>query len=232
MPTNLSQLINIIASKKNTKNYLEIMATDETFFEVNIPEKTAVNPYFNFNKSEPETEHIKCSELVSDIFFNELDQGIKYNLICLNDVHNFEPTLRDFTNSLIHSNKKTIWVINNTLPPDIYSSLKDKKEALKLAKQAGNKQINWCGDLYKLIFTIHDFFPALSYSTIKTANTAQTLVWYGKRVLMPRFDDFEQISRLDYFTLQKHLDLMLFMPQPKALNLIYKSIKPEHFVTT
>jgi hypothetical protein len=231
MPNNLYQLINKLGTKKKAKTYLEIMAEGDTFFEVNIPEKTVVNPYFQFEKSEHESENNKFFEVVSDIFFLELDQSIKYDLIFFNDVHNFEQTFRDFTNSLTQSNRRTLWVINNTFPPDIYASLKDKKEAIKLAKQAGHKNTNWCGDVYKLILAIHDFFPSLSYCTIKTGDNAQTLIWYGKRVLMPRFNDFEKISRLDYFTLQQHLDLMLLMPQPKAINLIGKSIKPEHFVT-
>jgi hypothetical protein len=223
---------NKVAQKFNAKTYLEIgVGNGETFFDVNIPQKTAVDPYFYFNKSEHETENIKFFEVVSDIFFVELNQTIKYDIIFLKNAHTFEQTFRDFTNSLAHGHEKTIWIIDDVLPSDVYSGLKTFKQAVNFRKQAGGQGAAWHGDVYKLIFALHDFFPAFSYCTINTGGNPQTLVWYSPRVLMPRFNDFEKISRLDYFTLQEHLDLMVFKPEDQAINFVGKALKPEHFVS-
>jgi hypothetical protein len=230
MATPSSRRINKLAEKFNAKTYLEIgVANGHTFFDVNIEQKTAVDPNFKFNKSEYETENTQFCEVVSDIFFANLAQYKKYDLICLNNAHSFEQTFRDFTNSLAYSHDQTIWLVDNVFPYDVYSTLKDHKQAVNYRRSAGGQGPAWHGDVYKLVFALHDFFPAFSYCTINTLGNPQTLVWYGKRVLMPRFNDFEKISRLDYFTLQEHLDLMVFKPENQAFNFIGKSLKPEHF---
>jgi hypothetical protein len=232
MTTHSSRRINKLAGKFKAKTYLEIgVARGHTFFRVNIDQKTAVDPNFKFNKSEYETDNTKFFEVVSDIFFADLDQNTKYDLIFIDGLHTFEQTFRDFTNSLVHGHEKTIWIIDDVLPSDVYSSLREPKEAFNFRKRAGGEGAAWHGDVYKVIFAIHDFFPAFSYCTINTDDNPQTLVWYAKRVLMPRFDDFEKISRLDYFTLQQHLDLMVFKPEDQAINFVGQPLKPEHFVS-
>jgi hypothetical protein len=93
-------------------------------------------------------------------------------------------------------------------------------ERLRAPKRA------WHGDVFKVVFYIHDFWPSLNYRTIVGSGNAQTLVWRANALSRaPRFNDLERISRLTYFDLQANFDVMQAVTEGEATSLCVAEIK-------
>ena len=77
------------------------------------------------------------------------------------------------------------------------------------------------GDIFKMVFAIHDFFPRLSFCTIGTEGNPQTLVWREPRQdFRPRFNSLETVSRMSWFEMRRNFELMRVMPEEEALALV------------
>ena len=71
------------------------------------------------------------------------------------------------------------------------------------------RDASWHGDVYKVVFAMHDFHPGLQYATIMDSGNPQTLVWRAKEPKRGTLlDDMEAISRLTYFDTRKHADIL------------------------
>lgn len=123
---NTAERINEIASKISLQSYLEIGVQEGiTFNKIHkIPYKVAVDPVFRLEYKKYESENVKFFETTSDIFFQTNE--IKFDIIFLDGLHEFKQTLRDFINALEFSHEKTIIIIDDVYPNDIYSSLVGK----------------------------------------------------------------------------------------------------------
>lgn len=205
MTIHAANRINRIARTISAQSYLEVgVATGDTFLRVEIPYKVAVDPHFQFDTSAYETEKQKFYQITSDQFFLSVDDR-EFDIIFLDGLHTFEQTFRDFCNSILVSTPKTVWIIDDTIPSDVFSSIPSPKEALEYrAEQGLAKHTAWHGDIYKMIFAIHDFFPRLSFRTARQGNP-QTVVWQHPRSsFRPIFNDLEKISRLSYFDFRQY----------------------------
>jgi len=202
--------INKIFERSGYMDYLEIgIYQGVTLQEVNAKNKVGVDPKFKFDPQAPNFNDIDLNEITSDVFFESLPLSQKFDLCFIDGLHEFEQTYRDFINCLLHSHEKTIFLIDDTVPIDIYSSIRNQKESKMARAKAKSEGQSWHGDVYKIIFAIHDFHPGLNYRTIINSGNPQTLVWKSKAT--PRqafFDNFEKISRLSYFDLNQHKGLL------------------------
>ena len=94
-----------------------------------------------------------------------------------------------------------------------------------MRKEAGGSGNAWHGDIYKMVFAIHDFFPSLSYVTIATDGNPQTLVWRESRAgFVPRFNSLEVISRLTWFDLRENLDILNRQTEKEAQGRVAASL--------
>ncbi|MFZ2451197.1 MAG: class I SAM-dependent methyltransferase [Methylovulum miyakonense] len=214
--------INTMALAVNAQNYLEIgVNKGVTFFDVSIPQKTAVDPKFLFDVATVTDKNTLFSETSSDEFFSRLPVAQKFDLIFIDGLHTFEQTYRDFCNCLVHSHDRTVFLIDDTKPSDVYSSLNVRRKTNQFRKQAGGKGGAWHGDVFKVIFALHDFHPSLNYRTLSRGwDNPQTLVWLSNKGLRkPLFNSFESISRLTYFDLQEHIDILRLCPEEEAIAL-------------
>ena len=60
--------------------------------------------------------------------------------------------------------------------------------------------LQWHGDVFKVVFAIHDFFPNLSYRTIvDNGNPRLVVVRRQRQEFTPAFSDLEQITRMTYY---------------------------------
>lgn len=211
--------INSLARAANAKSYLEIgVSRGATFFAVEIPRRVGVDPAFRFDARAKATGDTRLFEMTSDDWFVAHSRGETFDVIFLDGLHTFEQTFRDFCNSLAVAHDRTVWVIDDTVPSDIYSAWPDQKEAATVrresfARLSDNVTINgklkggWHGDVFKVVFAIHDFFPTLSYCTIMTGGNPQTLVWRTPRTAFaPLFNSLEAISRLTFFDFRRRFD--------------------------
>ena len=85
--------------------------------------------------------------------------------------------MRDFTNALLHTHDRSVILLDDTLPSDIFSSLPDVRESVSLRMRFNNLSQDWHGDVFKIVPMINDFFPGLEFRTITTDGNPQTVVW-------------------------------------------------------
>ena len=208
-----------LAELVDARSYLEIgVHNGATFNNVEIENKDAVDPTFHFDVRAFATPSVRFFEVTSDHFFLHFHKGVRYDLIFLDGLHTFEQTFRDFCASFAATHRRTLWLIDDVFPVDIYSAHPDQKTALRFRHGTGNKRKAWHGDVYKVVFAINDFFPNISFRTIKTGGNHQLVAWKApRRDFRPRFNDLERISRLTYYDLHDHLDVYRFGTEEEVL---------------
>lgn len=236
--TNASDLINLLARRFEARKYLEIgVRHGDTFFAVNLPLKTAVDPAFTFDWA------ARCDAVYaaqsSDEFFASfpesetaapfLENGRPvWDLIFIDGLHTFEQSCRDFENSLRFAHQNTIWLLDDTVPSDPYSALPDQELALRCRALAGGQGRAWHGEVYKTLFAIHDFHPEISYCTVMGPGNPLTVLWRSPPSpdRVPRFGSRELISGLNYFSLLKEADLLLPVEIGALGSLVGQSLAP------
>jgi len=224
-----SRRINEIAAVTSATTYLEVgVAAGDTFFGVDLPMKDAVDPHFAFATADHATETQRFFETTSDRFFASRDPRPLYDIIFLDGLHTFEQTFRDFCSALSHAHGRTVFLIDDTVPSDVYSSLPDPTQAIEeRALAVGGGDTSWHGDVYKMVLALHDFFPALSYATITDGGNPQTLVWREPRAdFAPRYDNLEKVSRTGYFDLSALRDVFQFTREAEAMARMRAALDP------
>lgn len=226
-----SRRINFLAKHLGAKNYLEVgVCRGHTFLRVDIPRKIAVDPNFQFDFKPHGKDQVEFIQETSDEYFLKKVGAEQFDIIFLDGLHKFEQTFRDFANATAHGHRDTIWIIDDTVPIDVYSSLPEQRDARRFRKECapGEFKPAWHGDVYKVVFAIHDFFPAYSYATIHDQGNPQTVVWQRPREnFAPLFNDFEKISRLDFFDMKKHAQVFNYASEKDVLDLAVRSLKPK-----
>lgn len=210
MKTLRPERLNLIAGIIEAKSYLEIgVCKGLTFNRVNIQKKDAVDPNFRFDTTPHESQDVRFFEKPSDSFFgdNSLVKH-KYDLIYLDGLHEFNQTYRDFCNSLAYSHDDTVWLIDDTNPTSYEASLSSQSRTKSLRTNTGLTDNAWMGDVYRVVYAIHDFFPQFHLSTYKSHG--QTVIWKNPN---PRVNflvnDLGQISNLDYASFVESRDICL-----------------------
>jgi hypothetical protein len=191
--------LNTLAKINSATKYLEIgIADGANFRKIDVPFKVAVDPKYLFDTEQYSDENTKYLEMTSDEFFSKFALNYeKFDLIYLDGLHTFEQTFRDFCASLRHSHERTIWLIDDTCPVSFASAIPNLRRSRKLCELTGDNRKAWMGDIYKVIFAIHDFFPQFSYATFP--DRGQTVIWNETRKdFTCVWNSLEKISRLDY----------------------------------
>jgi hypothetical protein len=221
-----SRRIKMLADSLQARHYLEIgVSKGITFCAVNIEQKTAVDPKFMFDISSIANDNTLFKETTSDEFFSTLAVNHKYDIIFIDGLHTFEQTYRDLCNSLLHCHEQTVFLIDDTKPNDVYSSIPHHGKAIKYRKNAGINSKQWHGDVFKIVFALHDFHPALNYRTIVGSGNTQTLVWRSNNGWRkPLFNSLEKISRLSYFDLLDNIAILRECSEQEAISLCLQEI--------
>jgi hypothetical protein len=137
----------------------------------------------------------------------------------------FEQVVRDLTNALAWTHRRSVMLLDDTVPSDVYSALPVQRDALRFRQEAGGKGGAWHGDVFKAVFLIHDFFPFLDYRTISGPDNPQTLCWRAPGAARkPVFNSLERISRLTWFDLRNHQDVMRMASEQEAIDLCAEAL--------
>lgn len=218
--------VNRVAEHIGGASYLEIgVFKGKTFNNVHFPRQVAVDPYFGFDVAEFARDGVDFVAKTSDDYFATVNNGEKFDVVFLDGLHNFQQTFRDFCNALACANDKTVWLIDDVLPSDVYSALPIAAEARGFRKRAGINSNAWHGDVFKVIYLIHDFFPTLSYVCFSTGGNPQALVWRKPRAAFsPLYKTVEAIERMSYFDLLKNEQVLNLMPEEAAFEFFFASL--------
>ncbi len=197
--------------------YLEIgVYRGDTFLSLDVPFKIGVDPKFCFDVEQHANENTIFYNETSDTFFENFEaraktlgnkyhnKPFKFDVIFIDGLHTYEQTLRDFENSLTYSHDKTIWIFDDTIPSHQFSAMPSIEKHDEWKKCAGlSRDIAWYGDVFKVIFAIHDKFPEFSYCTQTDDANSYTILWrtekpskrskvfdIGKNIVDMRYEDF------------------------------------------
>jgi len=211
--------INSLAKQLGARRYLEVgVSAGATFRDVEIAERTGVDPNFLFDTNTLANEFTRLVRSTSDEFFVTEPLFPPYDVIFIDGLHKFEQVVRDLSNALIRTHRHSVIILDDTIAGDVYSAIPDQEAALRYRRAAGIGSSAWNGDVFKTVFYIHDFWPSLNYRTI--GGSPQTLVWRGNGMRRPPlFDDLERISRLTYFDLQENYGVLQLATEEEAIAL-------------
>ena len=219
--------INRVAQATGARTYLEIgVEQGSTFRAVTVPERTGVDPRFGFESELEADAHTRFEQVTSDRFFSTLSPEATFDFYYIDGLHTFEQTYRDVCNAILHSHHRTVLLVDDTQPSDVFSSLREQDRALRHRAESGGRSLAWHGDTFKVIFAVHDFYPGLDYRTIVGSGNGQTLIWrsnLGWRA--PFYDSLEAISRLDYFDALDQLDIMRCTSEDDAIELCVSALR-------
>lgn len=120
-----------------------------------------------------------------------------------------------------------IWLIDDVMPSDVYTAWPIMHESIEFRRQSGTEEHPvWHGDVFKIVFAIHDFFPRMSYVTVVGSENPQTIVWRApRRNFKPAFERLEEIERLEYFEMLKRL--AVFNPKSEEEALLTVFARPQ-----
>ena len=212
------QRLNALAKTNNASKYLEIgVNKGDTFNKVDVSLKVAVYPKFRFKIENYTNQNTIFHEIVSDEFFTKFALEYDYfDLIYLDGLHTFEQTFRDFCASLRYSRANTIWLIDDTHPTSLFSADPNPTRVKKLKRIAGDESNTWMGDIYKVVFAIHDFFSQFNYATFP--RHGQTVIWTETRGnFAPVWNSLEKISNFRYDDFLEYRDSILKIRNPSEI---------------
>jgi len=219
--------IDRIAQHTGAQSYLEVgVSRGATFNRVSLNRKVGVDPQFRFEIEKFRGESTELHPITSDRYFTEVAGSRKFDIVFLDGLHQFHQTFRDFCNSLVCSHDRTVWLIDDVFPVDVYSSLPIQRESLKFRRRERNdNNLAWHGDVYKLVFAIHDFFPMMSYVTLMGSGNPQTIAWKSPRNnFIPVFNSLEKIERLGYFDMLNHGDVFNGKSEEEGFDAFFASM--------
>ncbi|MDM7954130.1 MAG: class I SAM-dependent methyltransferase [Cyanobium sp. CZS 25K] len=222
----------LLAAFHSPTRYLEVgVETGQTFFEVSAEFKTAVDPKFLFDRETvPNGESIELFEITSDSFFCDVKRDFKYDIVFLDGLHTWDQTYRDFCNALLLTHERSIILLDDIFPTDVFSCNRDQLEAVMMRQfMTNDPSPAWHGDTYKVIPLIRTFHPLLSYCTIITDGNPQALVWRSPQsaIASPILKDIGELNMpsLDYLWFLRHQQSFNLMNEQEALALVINSLQ-------
>lgn len=226
--------LNCLAGAITANSYLEIgVETGSTFLDVSCQSKTGVDPSFSFDwKSYNGINGVELCQVTSDLFFDELDELVKYDIVFIDGLHTFEQTYRDIIHSMRHSHPHTIFLIDDTVPCDVFSTCRDQEECLRLRANLYHSSDNrWHGDTYKIIPLLAVFNPEYEVVTIIDNGNPQTILWRPRlqtpvdplRVMQSMWA-IQNLAAADYLWFLDNISLYNPLPENEALGKVLGSI--------
>lgn len=188
--------LNYLIDHLGATRYLEIgLGNGGTFDSVDVPCKVGVDPHpWNPALAGMEGVHILASD---EYFARHWNSGMQFDLILLDGLHTAEQTYRDFVNSLRFAHSRTVWLIDDVMPNDVYSAIPDQAEALRQRQAAGSDNKAWHGDVYKVVWMIKTFHPNMALRTI-WRNQPQAVVYFSAARNRPASMTLAEIAALGY----------------------------------
>lgn len=209
-------------------SYLEIgVEKGEAFRRVNIKNKNAVDPFLKFDYQGNNDPCIEFHEITSDDYFLNRYNGRKFDVIFLARLHTWDQTFRDLNNALLCTHSCILIVIDDVCPLVVFSSLRLDSLKNRLLHDPTDPERAWRGDVYKLLFFIHGFFPLLSYVKIDRGfgNPQSILHRKPRGGFNVRFGSAEKIDRLSFFDFLENFEILNLRSESDAMSILQDFVK-------
>jgi hypothetical protein len=193
-------------SSARINEYAQVLGFSDTYLEigvehgytleaVRIATRVGVDPRPKFSlRSVP--SGLTVHSVVSDAFFETLDDGVKFEVVFLDGLHTYQQTYRDLINSLRHREPKGIIIIDDVVPSDEVSAMSDLQASISERLNRGGSDFLWHGDVFRLLPILRDHHPEVEFRTVVGAGNEQTVLW--------RRDPNHESLTVDEATLQEY----------------------------
>ena len=218
--------LNKISQINNANKYLEIgVETGRTFLEFDIEYKDGVDPNFLFDVKLHQNEKHRFFKVKSNDFWLS-DKPLIYDIFFIDGLHTFEQTLRDIICSLRYAHDKSIWLIDDTVPSDIFSAIRDQKQSYDVRSRHQMPGNPWHGDVFKIIPAMREYFPTLDFVTIIEQGNPQTIAWFAQNKNFQPLDyNLEAVSRFDFLDIDKNQSIFNFKKENDAFSYLQNNFK-------
>lgn len=184
---------------------------------VHAAHRTGVDPAPGFDPHRLPAD-VSFRRETSDEFFGRLGPARQFDLVFIDGLHNFEQVYCDVIHSLAHLSPRGLILIDDTVPSDAISSMRDQVESLRRRADAGLRDLTWHGDVFRAIRALHDHHPELDYRTIVGSGNPQTLLWRSNSAVTRALDQ-PTLSAYGALTFEEVFDAgvpTLFNPTDEA----------------
>lgn len=226
--------LNQFARALGCRSYLEIgVEGGNTFLQVEVADKTGVDPHFQFDWLQHHgKDQVQLHPCASDTFFASLDLSRQYDLIFVDGLHTYEQTYRDILHAIRHGHGRSVIVIDDTVPCDVFSTCRDQQQAINSRLQFTSvHHLSWHGDTYKVIPLLTAFHPDLRMVTLMDGGNPQTVLW---RPLRPEPEDglrtmqamwaVQNLAAADYMWFLENFSLYNPVGEEEGLRLVIESL--------
>jgi hypothetical protein len=149
---------------------------------VNIREKFGVDPEPRIKLEFP---NVKIFQETSDEFFSKNSET--FDLIFLDGLHTYEQTWRDLQNSFASCKSNGIIVVDDVVPSDKFSAMKDPLEAYRTREAAGIVNTgDWSGDVFRVVLKLKSLdFAEIEFVTVYDLTTPALVIRTKKNCTWP-----------------------------------------------
>ena len=112
----------------------------------------------------------------SDVFFASLPSDVTFDLTYVDGLHLYEQAYRDVINAFRHSRRRGLVVVDDVVPKDENSALRDYEESRRRRAEAGLSSA-WHGDVFVVLAILRDHHPELAVRVIVGSGNEQAVIW-------------------------------------------------------
>ncbi len=166
-------------------SYLEVgVAGGQTLETICADLRTGVDPAPLFD-----TTHLprglRFFEGSSDEYFASLSPDTTFDLAYVDGLHLYEQAYRDVMNAFRHTSPRGIVVVDDVVPRDDSSALRDYEESRRQRAEAGLSTA-WHGDVFIVLAVLRDHHPELAVRVIVGSGNEQAVIWNQEPSRRPR----------------------------------------------
>lgn len=197
-----AEVVQAVLDLYKAPSYLEVGVFDgSTFHAVKAARKVAVDIKFSLDLAAARAavagQDVHYHEHPSDDYFAKVVGSELFDVVFIDGLHTFDQTLRDMLNAIAHLREGGVIVIDDVIPPTYAASLPSLEENVAFRAVRNIQQIDWMGDVYRLVFFLRDYLPTFSFATV-AENHGMAVLWRQTRPLDPAPRRVEEISRLTF----------------------------------